>query len=248
MLEFLRPIVEFDTWLYIGLGLLALFFLRAMWLARNDRVRSIFTLERENATMRLTRYFTGFMITLGLILGVYYLSLITPRIVPPPAETPTPTPILELPPTPTVPPLLPTPTITPTPLPVSTTELPAAVTGETTPTPASPPPPAPQVQSPSCPHPGSRIFQPGNGARVAGEIQITGAASIENFDYYKFEFRSTSSQDWNFITRYDNSVTEGLLGSWNTDTVPPGEYELRLVVVDSTGNFPEPCVTRVIVQ
>ena len=39
MLEFLRPIVILDTWLYICSGLFALFFLRLMWLARRDRLR-----------------------------------------------------------------------------------------------------------------------------------------------------------------------------------------------------------------
>jgi hypothetical protein len=49
MLEFLRPIVIFDVWIYIFLGIIALFFARGILLARKDRSRSIFTLERENA-------------------------------------------------------------------------------------------------------------------------------------------------------------------------------------------------------
>jgi hypothetical protein len=110
MLEFLRPIVVFDTWLYLGLGFVALFFIRIIWLARRDRMRSIFTLERENANSRITRAFIGLMIVLILALGVYYLSAITPSIVPPSQQTPTPTPLLVLPDTPTPPPLLPTPT------------------------------------------------------------------------------------------------------------------------------------------
>ena len=89
MLEFLRPIVILDTWLYIILGLAGLFLLRLIWLAQRDRGRSIFTLERENATVRMTRYFTGFIIVLALMMGVYYLSLAVPEIVPPP---PSPTP------------------------------------------------------------------------------------------------------------------------------------------------------------
>ena len=83
MLEFLRPIVILDTWLYIFSGLFALFFLRLMWLARRDRARSIFTLEREHASARFTRAFTAFMLTLAFMLGVYYLSLVTPQIIPP---------------------------------------------------------------------------------------------------------------------------------------------------------------------
>lgn len=243
MLEFLRPIVIFDTWIYILLGLVAIFFLRLMVVARRDHVRSIFTLERENANARLMRAFIGLMVVLGLMLGVYYLSLITPTIVPPPQDTPTPTPILALPDTPTPPPLLLTPTPTNTPLPPPTTIL----AFEDTPTPISQPPRA--GQPPNCPDPGSVITQPGNGARVAGVIQVTGVANIENFDYYKFEFRPPGAEQWSFIERYDNSVPNGgVLGSWNSDTATPGEYEFRLVVVDSTGNFPEPCAVRLIVE
>lgn len=240
MLEFLRPIIKFDTWIYAGLGLVALFFIRLIWIARRDRIRSIFTLERENANARMTRYFIGLMIVFGLMMGVYYVSSITPTIVPPPQETPTPTPIIALPPTPTPPPLLPTPTSTPTPLPPPTFE----VVVDT-------PTPAPNISRgapPGCPVPGSQIFQPGNGAEVQGVIQVTGAANIDNFDYYKFEFRVPPSGEWSFIARYDNPVPEGVLGTWNTDTVSPGEYDFRLVVVDAIGNFPEPCVIRLIVQ
>lgn len=239
MLEFLRPIVVFDTWLYLGLGLVSLFFLRLIWLARKDRVRSIFTLERENANTRITRYFIGFMIITALMLGVYYLSLVTPTIVPPLQNTPTPTPIIALPPTPSPPPLLPTPTPSPTPLPP-----PTPVAEADTPTPM---PDLSIGQPPNCPFPGSRITQPGDGSRVNGVIQVSGAAMLDSFDYYKFEFRVPGG-GWNFVARYDNPVAEGVLGSWNTDTVPPGEYEFRLVVVDPIGNFPEPCTIRLIVE
>lgn len=239
MLEFLRSILLFKTVIFIVLGLIALIFLRLIWLARKDRVRSIFTLERENTRARMTRAFTGLMIVLSLMLGVYYLSLVTPPMLPPPANTPTPTPMLELPPTPTPPPLLPTPTPIPTVFPTPT----SFVSVETT----APPPPAAQGQPANCPNPGVRITQPGDGASVNGMVQVSGSAMIENFDYYKFEFRA-SGGDWNFIARFDNPVAEGVLGSWNSDTVPPGQYEFRLVVVDAIGNYPNPCVIRLNVQ
>jgi hypothetical protein len=57
-----------------------------------------------------------------------------------------------------------------------------------------------------------------------------------------------SGGEWSFIQSYDNAVQGGNLGSWNTATAGPGEYELRLVVVDTIGNYPEPCVVRLIVQ
>lgn len=243
MLEFLRPIVIFDTWIYILLGLVAIFFLRVIVVARQDRVRSIFTLERETANARMTRAFIGLMIILGLMLGTYYLSLVTPTIVPPPQNTPTPTPLVALPDTPTPPPLLLTPTPTNTPLPTPT---PLLLENET-PTPAPVQPPR-QGQPPNCPNPGSIINQPGNGAQVSGIVQVTGVAITDNFDYYKFELRVPGGE-WSFIERYDNAVPNGgVLGSWNSDTVVPGEYEFRLVVVDDIGNFPEPCIVRLNVQ
>ena len=241
MLEFLRPIVIFDVWIYILLGAIALFFLRGMIVARRDRSRSIFTLERENANASLTRSFLGLMIILALMVGVYYLSLAIPPILPPPPNTPVPTEIITLPPTPTPPPLLLTPTPTNTPPPPPS---PLAVT-EDTPVPTVPPA---LGQPPNCPNPGSVITQPGNGASVSGIIQVFGAANTENFDYYKFEFRVPGTEVWNFVVRYDNAVPSGALGTWNSDTVAPGEYEFRVVVVDSTGNFPEPCVVRLLVQ
>ena len=243
MLEFLRPIVIFDVWIYILLGLVALFFIRVMVMAQKDRSRSIFTLERENANARFARAFLGLMIVLGLILGVYYLSAITPTLVPPTQITPTPTDIIELPDTPTPPPLFTaTPTASATPPPT------AAITFDETPLPPPPPPPAAQGQPPSCPNPGSVITRPGNGAQISGVIQVSGSAITENFDYYKFEFRVPGNEEWSFIERYNNAVQGGVLGSWNSDTVAPGEYEFRLVVVDNIGNFPEPCVVRLLVQ
>ena len=238
MLEFLRPIVVYDTIIYIVLGGIALLFLRIIWLARKDRIRSIFTLEREKTREKMTRAFIGLMVVLGLMLGVYYLSLVTPPILPPSPDTPTPTPITKLPPTSTPPLLLPTPTLTPTPSPLPTIVL------EDTPTPT---PNQPLGRAPTCPHPGARISQPGDGASVTGVVQVSGSAMIDNFDYYKFEFRVPGGE-WNFIQRYNNAVLDGVLGSWNSDTVLPGEYEFRLVVVDIIGNYPEPCVIRLNVE
>lgn len=251
MLEFLRPIINFSIWLYIGLGLLGLIFLRVMWLARKDRTRSIFTLERENANVRLTRAFAGFMIILAGMLGVYYLSVVTPDIVPPPPDTPTPTPIIGLPDTPTPPPLLlPTPTPTPTTLPTPTSVDLLVEANNTPPPPQQPPsnPVSPQGQPPNCGNSAARITQPGNNAQVAGVVQVMGSAAIDNFEYYKFEFRDPTSDEWVFISRFDNIVPSGVLGPLDINNLTPGEYDFRLVVVDNTGNFPEPCVVRLRVQ
>jgi hypothetical protein len=101
---------------------------------------------------------------------------------------------------------------------------------------------------PSCANPGVRISEPGTGAQVSGVIRIVGSANIVDFWYYKFEFRGNGFGDWTFIQRFDNAINGGILGAWDTRSVPSGNYEFRLVVVDKTGNYPEPCVVELSVQ
>ncbi len=222
-------IAENVSWLYLILAVVGLWLLRVMSIAATERKRSIFALERENATTRLNRAIINLFFLFVLAGGLYYVSTSLVKQLPLPEETPTPTLVVELPPTPTPPPLLPTPI----------------------PQPAESPTPADAANNPgappNCPNPGAHITQPGNGAVVSGVIQIVGAANIDNMDYYKIEFQAPGG-DWNFIQNYTAPVPDGLLATWNTDTVPPGEYRFRLVVVDKTGNYPEPCEIKLSVQ
>jgi len=43
-------------------------------------------------------------------------------------------------------------------------------------------------------------------------------------------------------------VVNGYLGDWKTGALAEGVYQLRLVVVDKTGNYPAPCQVRVIIE
>jgi len=85
-------------------------------------------------------------------------------------------------------------------------------------------------------------------AVLQGPVQIAGSAYVDNFDYYKFEFRYEGASDWSFLQRFDEPVADGLLGVWDTSTLPAGNYWFRLVVVKNDGNFVEPCQVPVIIQ
>jgi hypothetical protein len=267
MLDFLISLPPI-TWLFIALCVIAIFFIRLIWSARNKWMLSTSPGARERFNYQITFGSVGLLIVLIVMLGVFINSqlafstanlsqdITTP---PPVAAQITPATFVALLPTPTptsTPVASPTPTATTSPTPTLMPTLPPPTPPPTdTPTPQPPPtspPPSPtpdlsQGQLPNCPHSGARIIRPGDGAQVEGIIEIYGAASIENFDYYKFEFRGPG-QDWSYIQHFENPVAEGTLGQWNTDTVPPGTYEFRLVVVDTLGNYPEPCTIRLAVQ
>lgn len=230
----IKYIADYAMWLYILLAFVALILLRLMGQASRERSRSIFALEREGATARLVRSIIYLLLIILLAVGIFYVSNTLIEQVPLPDVTPTPTAVVELPPTPTTPPLLPTPTPTTTPLP-----RPTAIP-QTIDTPATPEAAVNPGVPANCPNSNARITQPGDSATVSGFIQIFGSANVEDLDYYKIEFLAPGS-DWNFIQSYNVPVADGLLATWNTDTVPPGQYGFRLVVVDKTGNYPEPC-------
>lgn len=108
--------------------------------------------------------------------------------------------------------------------------------------------PAPTATLPSnnCPNEHARIVNPRNGATLRGAVAFTGAADIGNLSYYKLEARPESNSDWKAVFQRTTPVN-GELMLWDTTTTAPGRYQVRLVVVDKTGNFPEPCLISVTV-
>ena len=102
---------------------------------------------------------------------------------------------------------------------------------------APPPPPPTSISTPGCEH----VLAPKRGATLSGTAYIKGTAVIDDFWYYKLEYRQDGLDDWHYITGQESTVEKNVLGTWNTNTVPNGSYILRLVVVDLTGNYPPPC-------
>ncbi len=239
MTVLVKLIADYAIYLYVIVGLVAIIFLRAYTIAHHERENSIFTLERESATGRMIQAIIGFLVMVIIIGGVFYTSQTLVEEIPLPEATPTPTVLVVLPPSPTPPPILPTPTPTGTPRPRPTLVIATTLT---------PTVEVPTVVVASCPNPGVNIAQPGNGAVASGVIQIVGSANIPEFWYYKFEFRPSGADDWTFIQRFDTPISGGILTAWDTRTVASGNYELRLVVVDKTGNYPNPCILQLTVQ
>jgi len=86
-------------------------------------------------------------------------------------------------------------------------------------------------------------------AVLKGVVEIRGSAYIDNFDYYKFEFRHDGAREWSFVQSFKDTVADGVLGVWDTSLpLPAGAYIFRLVVVDKSGNYPEPCEVEVTIE
>ena len=242
MTTLIEFVAEYSLWLYGICALGLLFYLRMAWVAEREKEQALFSLEREAAVGKRRRAIAMAFIMAALAGGVYFLTnSLEPRLNLSARSDATPTsPLLMPTPTPTFAPPTATPTATPTRKPRKRTMAP-------TPTPSPTATPVPQL--PPCPNPKARLTYPTVKATLRGAVQVFGSACVDNFWYYKFEFRSEDFADeWHFIQRYEAPVEDGLLGVWDTSPLPAGNYSFRLVVVDKTGNYPPPCEVRVTIE
>lgn len=242
----LEYIAEYQWWIYGILGLILLFYLRRALLARREEARSIFKLEQEQARSRYTRSVTISALVMVLAGAVFFLSNpVIPVATPTPEPTATVTsgPLVASTLTPTPPPA----TITPTPTPTvvrPTRQRPPTPTSEVVAT------PTPPVRPAACPNPNVRITSPGMNQVLAGNFPIRGTATHSEFQYYKVEVgQGNNPREWTVVGQLHQApVNGGVLETFNANAYPAGTYTLRLVVVDQTGNYPEPCRVTVTVQ
>jgi len=248
MEQVLGILADYQWLIYVVLGIILLFFLRRALLARREGARSLFKLEQEQARTRYSRSVTISAIILLLMAAVFIISnpmLPVPSSTPEPSPTETSGPLAASTLTPTPAPATITPTATatkPRPTrPTKPTETPGADATET-----------PVVRPPACPNPNARITSPGLNQVVQGNVPVRGTANIANFQYYKVEVGPGSNpkdHEWTVVGYlHESPVSGGVLETFNSAAYPGGTYSLRLVVVDQTGNYPEPCRVTITVQ
>jgi hypothetical protein len=80
-------------------------------------------------------------------------------------------------------------------------------------------------------------------------VTIQGQPTSPNFAFFKYEYRTAGGLPapgavW-AISAGTTPTTNGDLGAWDTTLVIPGDYAFRLVVTDTAGNAPLPCVQKV---
>jgi hypothetical protein len=75
-------------------------------------------------------------------------------------------------------------------------------------------------------------------------VPVVGTANFSSADiqYYKLEIGSGSAPtSWTtFGTTHSGPVVNGVLETLYARDLPPGQYVIRLIVVQNDGNFPTP--------
>lgn len=264
MSTLIQYIATYAPWIYFVCGVVALYQLYRTWLVRAERRQAVFSLEREKAIRELGSIFSTALFLL-LAMGITYftsttlVNLLTPLveqtysptsqidsdIIPTPINTPA-TVIAAAP----IVTNLPGSTVTPLLQPTAISEAKVTIT-VTPPSPAPPtvaPAPVSVAQTPTCPDQRSIILSPGNNETVSGNISMVGTATHENFQFYKVEYAPAGSNNFSYLAGDPNPVVNGFLAGINTGVLGNGAWTLRLVVVDQTGNFPEPCQVTILIE
>jgi hypothetical protein len=200
----------------------ALIYLRATLRGYAELRRAVFGLERERASEGLRRSAAVLSLVVSLLLATFVVAnFVGPSV--PASARPTALPTVSL---------------------LTTTELQgdgAAETGS-----AATPLPVEEGSAAGCLNPLATLTFPTDGATVSGNIEIQGSADIDNFAFYKYEYRSAEPGGvWRAISAGTDPRTDAVLGRWDTSLVLPGEYDFRLVVTDTAGNAPLPCQIRI---
>jgi hypothetical protein len=258
----IQYVAIYAGWIYAVCGLVALYQIYRLWQVRGERRQAVFSLEREKAVHELQSIFSVALILLLIMGGTYFTSTTlaealgtvvaqgplgnaTPGLIPTPTNTPLPP--TETPtPGPTVPFTLTLSTVEEE-VPLETPEVFEVEEIPPTDTPVPPPPP-PAAGDSGCPDPRSVISSPGNGSAVSGIIAVVGTANHEQFQYYKVEYAPAGTEGFNYLAGGQSIVNNGALITFDTTALPNGNWTLRLIVVDQTGNFPTPCQVTVQIQ
>jgi len=216
--DILRFFKENEVFIYLILGVFAVWQIRNFALAWRELRNAAFGLERENAQSRLNWVATMLIFIFMLAISEFVVvSFVAPTL---PEASPLLTPTLDLLASPT------------------TTLEPGSVAPDTTPVPTV------GIDSGNCVSGQVEITSPENGETIRDIVEILGSADIPGFGFYKFEM-STADGSWLTIQAGETITREGRLGFWDTTRLNPGDYALRLIVTDNQGQATEPCVIKV---
>ena len=212
-----------EAWIYVVLGLIAIFQLR--WLLRSwsEWRNSVFGMERDIAQRRFITPLTILVLIGMLVLSEFLMvSFVNPGY---PLDVPIATPTLDLLATPTV-------TLSPGLLVTAT----ASLSGQSTLV----------VPSTEGCNPGSiEWISPKPNESISATVELKGTVNVPNLGFYKYEYAQPDSKDWTTLAAGNVPLINGTIGFWNTSQLPAGDYRLRLVVADNQNQVLPACIVSV---
>jgi hypothetical protein len=223
MQELLRFLKNYEVWIYVVVGLIALLYFRRVVRAWQEWRNSLFGIERENAQRRFSTYLTLVILLTFLVLTEFTVVTFIVPVYPLDKEI-IPTPTIDLNITPTVSTESTNNNITATP---DLTAAPTAVT----------------KLAVGC-TPGQIEWTfPKAGGEISGKVDLKGTVNVPNLGFYKYEFSQAGVENWLTIAAgNENNKVDAVLGTWDTTLLIPGDYQLRLVVADNQNQLMPACV------
>lgn len=228
MEEVLRFLKTFEPWIYLILAGTGFFAMRRMLAALQELRTAVFGLEKESAQRRFRSSLSIFLFVLLLGASEFVLTAVVFPDFPNVQAMATPTADL-----------LATPTATLSPVLVETPQ--AEAMGI----------PTLDVTDQDGCIPGVIEWTfPKAGETLKGLVTLRGTVSVPNLGFYKYEYSEQTSNLWVTIAAGDRVIVDQPLGGegsgqWDTSTLTPGDYRVRLVVTDNVNNVFPACVIPV---
>ena len=127
-----------------------------------------------------------------------------------------------------------------TPLPPTATGRPSSIS--VTPTEGTP------TLVPGCDNPGAQITSPAGGETLVDDIFFYGTAHTEDFSFYKLEIRAANKDEFTTFDGDNEPVIADFLGQVGAYAFTPGDYVIRLAVVDTNSAVVGECSITVTLE
>jgi hypothetical protein len=89
------------------------------------------------------------------------------------------------------------------------------------------------------------ITSPKPGEEITGTVTLVGTVDLPNFGFYKYEVALRGTDIWSTISAQSETKNNEELGVLNTSVLTPGDYLLRVVVLDNSTQVIGTCIITI---
>jgi hypothetical protein len=89
------------------------------------------------------------------------------------------------------------------------------------------------------------ITSPRPGDEISGTITLVGTVDVPNFGFYKYEVALRGTDSWSTISAQSETKRNEDLGILNSTVLTPGDYLLRVVVLDNSTQIIGTCIISI---